>query len=81
MTKADDIEKRWASTVKFLLATDIVFIFIISYIVYNRIIGDPNAPSFATIAFIIVIIIIGNIVLYFFMKLIKNTVKGIVDKK
>lgn len=81
MTKAENIEKRWATTLRFLYAVDVVLIAIITYFIFNRMNGNPGFPSYVEIFLITIVIILGNTVLFFFMRSIKNAVKGITKEK
>jgi len=78
MVKAEIIEKKWATTLKFLYATDVIFVGIIVYFIVCRVNGNRDVPTYLTISLVAIGVFLGNIILFLFMRVIKDVVKGIV---
>ena len=77
MTKHIDIEKKWIATVRTLLVVDAGTVGIFLYLLANRIKGDPDFPSYKELLIASLGFIISNVVIYYFMKSIKDVVKSV----
>ena len=77
MTKVADIEKRWIKTVRCLLVVDFVVAGVVVYLFVNRARGDLGFTSYAVLFSVVVVILLGNAILFWFMRKIKDIVKDI----
>ena len=78
MGKFNSIEGKWAGTVGTLILFDIATAGIFMYLLVNRIKGYPGFPSCEEILLVLLIFLVGNVALYYFMRAMKDTVKHFV---